>query len=120
MALALGAERLAVARTEVRRACDLLIASTPESLNSCPEALERALAALREFSTQGRQMPPEAGAQSLARALQNDVRRAGRLLENLAAFSGGWERILGAMSGGYTASGTPAAVSRRSRLCCRG
>ena len=113
-----GAERLAIARSEVRRACDLLVASTPEALQDSQNALADALAALQEFR---RSQPPlNSAAAPLAKALRTEVIRAGRLLQNLAGFYQGWERILGAMSGGYTASGAPAAVSRQGRLCCRG
>ena len=114
------AERLAAARAEVDRACNLLIASTPEALNDCQNALERAVAALEEFRSYCQEVPPDPGAKSLAQALRRDLARPRRLLENLAAFYRGWERILGTMSGGYTANGAPAAVARQGRFCCRG
>jgi hypothetical protein len=113
-----GAQQLVIARSEVHRACDLLIASTPEALQDSQTALERAVAALQEFRRGA--AAPASGATSLARALRAEVFRAGRLLESLASFYQGWNRILGAMSGGYTASGAPAAVSRQGRICCRG
>jgi hypothetical protein len=46
MSAATVAERLLAARSEVRRACDLLIAPTPEALNGCQDALERAISQL--------------------------------------------------------------------------
>ena len=49
MTSAPGAERLAIARSEVKRACNLLIAPTPEALNTCHRSLERAVSALTEF-----------------------------------------------------------------------
>jgi hypothetical protein len=52
--------------------------------------------------------------------LRSDLRHAGRLLESAAGFYRGWERILGAMSGGYTADGEPAPVARTGRLYCQG
>jgi hypothetical protein len=108
------AERLAAARGEVKRACDLLIAPTPDALNSCQEALERAVSALMELRAQCREVPAGAG------ALRAEILGARRLLQNLAGFYRGWERILGTMSAGYTAGGDPAPVSRIGRLCCRG
>ena len=48
-----------------------------------------------------------------------DRLRASGLLQNLASFYRGWERILGTMTGGYTASGNPAPVARAGRLCCQ-
>jgi hypothetical protein len=120
MSPAPGAERLAAARSEVNRACDLLIAPTPEALNTCQESLERAISALKEFRSQCGDVPADSGVKSIARALQAEVLRAGGLLQSLASFYRGWERILGTMSAGYTAAGDPAPVARVGRLCCRG
>ena len=115
-----GAERLATARLEVHRACELLIASTPETLINCQEARERAVSILRELRADIREYPPGPDARPFALKLKSDVLRAGRLMEGLASFYKGWERILGAMSGGYTSNGAPAAVDRQGRFCCRG
>ena len=120
MAAAPGAERLATARSDVSRACDLLIAPTPQALDSCQDALRRAVAAMAEFRTQHRDVPIALDAAPIVRGLQAEIRRAKQLLQNLASFYHGWERILGTMSGGYTSSGDPAPVERRGRLCCRG
>jgi len=120
MSAATVAERLLAARSEVRRACDLLIAPTPEALNGCQDALERAISQLADLRPQCRDLPAGAGARSTACALRTEVQRAARLLQSLARFYNGWERILGTMSGGYTASGDPAPVARIGRLCCRG
>ena len=110
-----GAERLAIARSEVHRACDLLIAPTPEALKNCEEALARAVSAVQSGVAGG-----EPATAALANSLGAEITRAGRLLNNLAAFYQGWERILGTMSGGYTPHGAPAAVARQGRICCRG
>ena len=119
MDVAPGAERLSAARAEIGRACDLLIASTPEALENGRRALENAVSVLREFrSSQVAMAGP--GLRALALALRTDLARARRLCENLAAFYRGWERILGTMSGGYTVDGSPAAVARRGRIYCRG
>jgi hypothetical protein len=115
-----GAERLVAARSEVNRACNLLIAPTPEALHSCQDALERAVSELTEFRSGCRQVPAGSGARSMACALRDEILRASRLLQSLAVFYRGWERILGAMSGGYTSAGDPAPVARVGRLCCRG
>lgn len=114
------AERLVAAQSEVKRACNLLIAPTPEALDNCQDALARAISALTEFRSQCREVPADAGAKSLVCALRAEVRRARRLLQSLATFYRGWERILGTMSAGYTAGGDPAPVARIGRLCCRG
>jgi hypothetical protein len=120
MTAAHGAERLAMARSEVTRACALLIAPTPEALRTCQGALERAVEALSELRSPPADFREDPAVPPQARALRIEVLRAGRLLQNLAKFYRGWERILGAMSAGYTSNGDPAPVSRMGRLCCRG
>ena len=113
-------ERLAAAHSEVKRACNLLITPTPEALNNCQDALSRAVSALTAFRSPCVEAPAGPGVMSMACALRVEVLRARRLLENLASFYRGWERIFGTMSAGYTAGGDPAPVARKGRLCCRG
>jgi hypothetical protein len=120
MSAAPDAERLAAAAWEVRRAGNLLIAPTPGALHSCQDALARAGSGLTEFRAQCGAVAAASGAKSVLLALGADVRRADRLLRSLAGFYRGWERILGTMSGGYTAGGDPAPVARAGRFCCRG
>jgi len=120
MAAAPGAERLSMARSDVRRACDLLIAPTPQALTSCHEALRQAAIAVSEFRSHQTKPPFDPATLPTAQGLHADIRRARQLLQNLANFYRGWERILGAMSGGYTANGDPAPVTRQGRVCCRG
>jgi|SRR5271165_3527062 len=115
-----AAGKLVAARAEVMQACALLTAPTPEALNHCQTALERALSALTEFRSECQELSPGPGARSLACALRTEIGRAARLLQSLARFYHGWERILGTMSAGYTANGDPAPVARVGRLCCRG
>jgi hypothetical protein len=117
---AYAAERLVAAHSEVKRACDLLIAASPEAWEGCHAALERAVFELGDFQVQARRIHPEAGVRSLACNLRAEVLRASQLLQALWNFYRGWERILGAMSAGYTAGGNPAPVARHGRLCCRG
>jgi hypothetical protein len=112
MPSALVAERLEAAQFELKRACDLLLAPTPQALNSCQAALENAVFVMRA-------LPPQTASQAV-RAVRADVLRARQLLENLARFYRGWERLLGTMSGGYVAGGDPAPVFRTGRICCRG
>ena len=120
MPAAHAADRLAAAHGEMTRACELLIVSSPEALDLCQNALERAVFELREFQPGGQSVSTDPTAKRYARNLRSEVLRAARLLENLAHFYNGWERILGSMTAGYTASGDPAPVSRQGRLCFRG
>jgi plasmid stabilization system protein ParE len=120
MPAAPSAERLVAARSEVKRACEFLVDASPEAVERCQGALERAVSELAEFRSKGAAVPGNGGARSAAYGLRAEVRRAAGLLQSLADFYHGWERILGAMSAGYTATGDPAAVARRGRLYCRG
>jgi hypothetical protein len=89
-------------------------------LERCQGALERAVSELADFRSNGGVVPGNVSARSTALRLRTEVLRAARLLQSLAHFYHGWERILGTMSDGYTASGDAAPVTRRSRLCYRG
>ena len=120
MAVAQATEGLVAVRARVRRVGDLLVESSPQSWESCQEVLEGAVHALTEYREQLVHLHPDEAARSAAHGLRADVVRTARLLQSLAAFYGGWERILGTMSAGYTVSGDPAPVERRGRLCCRG
>jgi len=120
MSSAAPAERLAAARAEVTRACELLVDASPDALERSRGALERAVSLLAVYVSQGPETAGKAGDRSAAHGLRAEVQRAARLLQCLADFHFGWERILGAMSAGYTATGDPAAVTRPGRLCCRG
>ena len=120
MIAAPAAERLATARSDVNRACDLLIAPTPEALQGCQKALMSAVSAVSEYCDLCRQARSDPAEATAVRSLRTEIHRAGRLLQNLQNFHRGWERILGAMSGGYTAGGHPAPVIRAGRLNCRG
>jgi hypothetical protein len=114
------AERLVAAHSEVKRACDLLVAASPATWERCEKSLEQAVTELIVFRSEYREVPADAGARSAACRLRGDVLRAARLLQSLSDFYHGWERILGTMSAGYTASGGPAQVLRHGRIHCRG
>jgi hypothetical protein len=115
-----SAARLAAARLEVRRACELLVEASPEALERCQGALEHAVSELGEFQSKCSAVTEIATARSTAHGLRAEVRRAAGLLQSLADFHHGWARILGAMSLGYTSTGDPATVGRQGRLYCRG
>ena len=119
MASAHAAERLVAARSEVKRACDLLIAPSPTALEGCQNALQRAVSELTEYRKH-REVPEVPTVRHLAYGLRSEVLRASHLLKSLAQFYSGWERILGAMTAGYTASGDPGTVTRVGRLNCQG
>jgi hypothetical protein len=114
-----AAEQLVAAHSEVKRACDLLIASSPEALDRCQGALQQAVSDLAAFRKENTEVAAS-GARPVALELRREIMRAARLLQSLAGFYQGWESILGAMTAGYTASGDAAPVARQGRFCCRG
>ncbi|HUI55077.1 MAG TPA: hypothetical protein VLY04_08905 [Bryobacteraceae bacterium] len=120
MPAAHAAERLAAVRSEVERACGLLVAPSHDSLNLCQIALQRAAVELADgrFDWQQARLDPEL--RSHLRGLHAGVARAAILLKNLAAFCHGWDRILGTMSAGYIPGGGSAPVVRQGTVCCRG
>jgi hypothetical protein len=114
------AEHLSAARSEVKRACHFLEAPSPASLEASSSALERAVSGLNDWRCGIRPGLADAHFAAKVRQLRAELRHAGRLLESAADFYRGWERILGAMSGGYTAGGEPAPVARTGKLYCQG
>jgi hypothetical protein len=116
------ADRLKAARIEVDRACDLLVQASPESMERSALALEAASRKCRP--AEWRELLPEtaeqkAAALEQARQLRAAIRRASHLLETAATFRRNWTRMLCAMTGGYTGQGSPALISRASRVLVR-
>jgi hypothetical protein len=114
------AEPLSAARSEVKRAGDLLETASPASLEASAHALDRAVCGLDDCRRGIRPGVTDADIRAAVRQFRAELQHAGRLLESAADFYRGWERILGAMSGGYTAGGEPAPVARTGKLHCQG
>lgn len=103
-------ERWPLVRTEVERACTLLIDPSPQNLGQCSMLLSSALSRLS-------QNPPS---RQEALALHVSIRKASRLLGTAANFYEGWQAVLGTLAqDGYTPAGEPAAASLR-RVSFRG
>jgi hypothetical protein len=84
------------AQREIDAACILLIDPTPENLDRCTVLLHRAVSALSNSRSCGKQ----------ACVLRASVQRVGRLLETAAAYHRHWLKILRSMTAGcYTADG---------------
>lgn len=118
-------ERLAAARAEVERVCQLLEDPTPTQLDRCSGMLAVAVAevaACRESENpagRGQEHARKAALEE-ARSLERSVGRARRLLEAAAAFHTNWIQCLSALCAGYTDRGEPATLERGSRICARG
>jgi hypothetical protein len=100
--------------------CQILLSPSPAALDRCAPLLETAVA---EVSACLHEMRKSKGTQNEvdeARRLRMAVYYAKRLLEGAAEFHQNWIRRLGALSGGYTGRGEPAAVARGSRMQVEG
>ncbi|HUI77679.1 MAG TPA: hypothetical protein VLY24_07170 [Bryobacteraceae bacterium] len=114
-------EQLADAREKLDRACELLLAPSPEALDRCAPLLEAAihrLAACRSIIAAPPRTDP--GAPEEGRRLRMAVRKTRRLLESAAAYHHNWLRRAGTMSAGYDNRGEPAAIPHGRRLILRG
>jgi hypothetical protein len=112
--------RLTAARSEVISVCNGLLSPSPEALDGCASLLERAVGELetcRRLLERAATGHPEL---EQARGLRTDLRRARHLLQNASSYYSGWQRLLGTMSGGYTACGSPAQLALPARVCLQG
>jgi uncharacterized membrane protein YccC len=113
-------EQLAAARLEIDRAGGLLTAPSPEALDRCSAVLEAAGRQLTEWQPK---LAAESGnPEALAEAwrLRRSFRRTERLLQSAGDFHQNWSHLRGAMTGGYTRSGDPAAVLHGHRISVHG
>ena len=113
-------EGLSVARSQVERACRLLVLASPEFLDGCPGPLEKACSVIAEFRPwlSGFRGNPEVLAE--AHRLQFAVHHATGLLESAREYHARWNRILGTMTGGYTPQGRPAPFIHPGRVSLTG
>jgi hypothetical protein len=113
-----------LARSHVDRACNLLLAPSPATLEACTAELETAVAALSGIGAarEGKMADPAARDEALR--LQAAVGAAGRLLQGAAAYHVRWAAVLGALTAGYTGRGeaAPLAPPRPAsrRICLSG
>ncbi|MBV8731698.1 MAG: hypothetical protein JO336_17975 [Acidobacteriia bacterium] len=116
---------LSEARTQVMRAIEQLMAPAPASLDECAAILQNAVE-LISVSCSGLREDPvltpdrRSAAQEEARELGRAVRQARILLDAALEFHLQWDRRLGALSGGYTPDGNPAAVGHGFRVVVLG
>lgn len=120
MPTAAPVEQLMSARRQLDFACDLLVKPSPQALDSCSSLLEetgRQLAACQPtFSEQ----VGNAAALEEAWRLRRSYLRTARLLRGAADFHLNWQRLRGAMTGGYTANGESAPLLHGNRISLHG
>jgi len=115
-----GFERLRAVRSEVERACDLLVSPSAEALDRCAGVLESAcsdLEACRPW-VRGAQGNPEAVAE--AHRLHQAVRRAAHLLLIARDYYAKWSHAWAALTSGYTPSGEAPAPVLPGLVCLTG
>jgi hypothetical protein len=113
MLLDLGFERLGAVRSEVERACGLLVSPSAEALDRCTGVLESACSDLETCRSwvRGAHGKPEVLAE--ARRLNEAVRRAFHLLEIARDYYAKWIQSWAAVNNGYNPTGeTPLTVGR--------
>ena len=113
-------EQLNATRLELDRVCGLLTTPSPPSMDACTALLQAAASRLADCRPRWALQAGDPAALEEAWRLRRSFTRAGRLLQHAAEFHTGWERIRGAMAGGYTAGGEPAPVVHGSRICLEG
>ena len=109
-------QQLASARAGVSDVCRILISPSPAALDRCAPLLETAAAEVSACLPELRNSKGTQAEVDEAQQLRQAVRHAKRLLEGAARFHENWIRRLGALNGGYTGRGEPAAVERGSRM----
>lgn len=113
-------ERLLVVRSEVERACGLLVSPSAEALDRCAGVLESAYSDLVSCRlwVSGAHGNPEALAE--AHRLQEAVRRACHLLQTARNYFAEWSHTWAAVTSGYTPRGEAPAPVRRGLVCLTG
>ena len=112
--------QLASARAGVSDVCQILLSPSPAALDRCAPLLETAASEVSACLPELRSSKGTQEEVDEAQRLRLAVRHAQRLLEGAAEFHQNWIRRLGALSGGYTGRGEPAAVARGSRMQIEG
>ncbi len=108
----------ALSNLEVCR--ELFRNASPAALDQCSTVLADTARLLREWRDQRAAGAGDPAAIRKAQNLRTAVRHAARLLEGAADYHTRWNRILGAMSSGYTSSGAAPPPARVGRVLMRG
>jgi hypothetical protein len=107
-------DALLAARRELDTACRLLESPAPAALDSCAEALRKAIDGIsrcrNSWSIAG------TGAAVELRRIRTRTLQAGRLLQLAAAYRLRWREIVATMCAGYGAHGAPAAIAGRPKI----
>ena len=115
-----GFERLHAVRSDVERACGLLVSPSAAALDRCAGVLESAYLDLEACGPWVRLAQGNAEALAEARRLHQAVRRTSHLLETARDYYAKWSPAWAALTNGYTPRGEAPAPVRRGLVCLTG
>jgi len=115
-----AAEQLRASGEEVERACALLVAASPESVDGCAGALEAAVAGLAGLGAALAASRGDAASLEETWRLRRSVRKARALLEGASEYHERWRERIGARTAGYGSDGAPGEPPRAGRVFLRG
>jgi hypothetical protein len=113
-------EQLMSARRQLDFACDLLTKPSPQAVDCCSSLLEETGRHLAECQPTFSQQAGNAAALEEAWRLRRSYLRTARLLQGAADFHLNWQKLRGAMTGGYTANGESAPLLHSNRISLHG
>jgi len=113
-------EQLMSARQQLDLASDLLTKPSPEALDRCSSLLEATGRQLAECQPTFAQQAGNAVALEEAWRLRRSFVRTSRLLQSAGDFHRNWLQLRGAITGGYTETGEPAALMHVNRISLQG
>ena len=113
-------EQLISARQQLDSASELLVKPSPEALETCSAVLEATGHRLEECRPAFSRQAGNSTALEEAWRLRHSFLRAARLLKGAADFHLNWQRVRGAMTGGYTGTGESAPLLHRSHVSVHG
>jgi len=107
---------LAAVRRELESACAALILASPDGLAACEASLRRVAEIWRGGLAAWDWNAAAAEARGEAARVQASIRRAACLLSSGARYHAGWQRILAAITCGYSAQGQAVPMPGRGRI----
>jgi hypothetical protein len=109
-------ERLAATRAQLDSASEQLLSPTADAVDRCSALLESACSRLTDCRAEVAAAQGDPAALEEAWKVRRSFLRATKLLESAARFHENWVAIRGAMTGGYTNRGEPAAIQHPGRV----
>ena len=119
-------EELREVRSALEQVREVLLAPSPAAVERCTAFLETAVQRMASVETRLRAEPAGGsdkvvpGIRMELEFVRRELRNVHSLMEQAAAFYMHWAGMLSLGSGGYTASGAPAAIAGKGRIAVQG